>query len=168
MLRFQNERARPRTDGSIDSTSSVLRMKLEGANTNPQITGLEELPGKSNYFIGNDPRQWRTDIPTYAKVKYEAIYPGVDLVYYGTQGRQLEYDFVVAAGADPRQIKLSFAGMDKLELDTEGDLVIQSGERQMRMHKPLVYQEKDGSREEIAGQYTLSNEREVGFDIADL
>jgi hypothetical protein len=93
-------------------------MKLEGANTNPQIVGVDELHGKSNYFIGNDPRQWRTEIPTYSKVKYEAVYPGVDLVYYGTQGHQLEYDFVVAAGADPRQIKLSFAGMDKLELDS--------------------------------------------------
>ena len=109
--------------------------------------------------------------PTYPptpRVKYEAVYPGVDLVYYGTQGRQLEYDFVVAAGADPRQIKLSFAGVDKLELDAQGDLLIQSGERQMRMHKPVVYQEKDGAREEIAGQYTLSDEREVGFDIASL
>ena len=90
----------------------------------------------------------------------------MDLVYYGTQGRQLEYDFVVAAGADPRQIKLSFAGMDKLELDTQGDLVIKSGERQMRMHKPVVYQEKDGAREEITGRYTLNGEQEVGFDIA--
>ena len=117
---------------------------------------MEELPGKSNYFIGNDTRQWRTDIPTYAKVKYEAIYPGVDLVYYGTQGRQLEYDFVVAAGADPRQIKLSFAGADELELDAEGDLLIRTNGRQMRMHKPVVYQEKEGAREQIAGHYTTA------------
>lgn len=164
VLRYQNERAGKHD--SIEPSSAVLRMKLEGANTNPQISGVEELPGKSNYFMGNDPKQWRTDIPTYAKVKYEAVYPGVDLVYYGTQGRQLEYDFVVSAGADPRQIKLSFAGMDKLELDTKGDLVIQSGERQMRMHKPVVYQEKDGSRKEINGHYTLSDESKVGFDIA--
>ena len=72
----------------------------------------------------------------------------------------------MAAGADPRQIKLSFAGMDKLELDSHGDLVIQSGERQMRMHKPHVYQEQDGSREGIAGQYILNDQQEVGFDIA--
>src|SRR6266536_1006103 len=106
------------------------------------------------------------DIPTYAKVKYEAIYPGVDLVYYGTQGRQLEYDFMVTAGADPRQIRLSFAGADKLELDGQGDLLVDSAGRQMRLHKPGVYQEKDRVREEVSGQYTLNSEQEVGFDIA--
>jgi len=162
VLSLRNERA-----GKHDSIApSVLRMKVKDANTNPKITGVGELPGKSNYFIGNDPRQWRTDITTYAKVKYEAIYPGVDLVYYGTQGRQLEYDFVVAAGADPRQIKLSFAGVDELKVDPQGDLLILSGERQMRMHKPVVYQEKVGAREEITSQYTLSDEREVGFEIS--
>jgi hypothetical protein len=141
-------------------------MKLEGANSNPQITSMEELLGKSNYFIGNDRRQWRTNVPTYAKVKYESIYPGVDLVYYGTEGRQLEYDFVVAAGADPRQIKLSFTGADELEVDPQGDLLIRTNGRQIQMQKPVVYQQKDGAREQIAGHYTLSDEREVGFDIA--
>jgi hypothetical protein len=166
VLRLRNERAGRRTPDSADPPSAVLRMKLEGANANPEITGLAELPGKSNYFIGNDPRQWRKDIPTYGKVKYEAVYPGVNLVYYGTQRQQLEYDFVVAAGADPRQIKLSFAGVDKLELDGQGDLLVHSAGRQMRMHKPGVYQEKDGVREEVTGQYTLNTEQEVGFDIA--
>lgn len=166
VLRLRNERAGGHAHDSNDPPSAVLRIKLEGTNANPQVAGLEELPGKSNYFIGNDPRQWRTDIPTYAKVKYEAVYPGVNLVYYGTQGRQLEYDFVVAAGADPRQIKLSFAGADKLELDGQGDLLVHSAGRQMRMHKPGVYQEKDRVREEVAGHYTLSGEQEVGFDIA--
>jgi hypothetical protein len=166
VLRLRNERAAGHAHDSNDPTPAVLRMKFEGTNANPKITGLAELPGKSNYFIGNDPRQWRTDIPTYSKVRYEAIYPGVDLVYYGTQGRQLEYDFVVAAGADPRQIKLSFAGADKLELDGQGDLLVHSAARQMRMHKPSVYQEKDRVKEEVAGRYTLNGEQEVGFDIA--
>ena len=166
VLSLRNERVGGNAHDSNDPPSTVLRMKLEGTNANPQIAGLAELPGKSNYFIGNDPRQWRTEIPTYAKVKYEKVYPGVDLVYYGTQGRQLEYDFVVAAGADPRQIKLSFAGADKLELDAQGDLLVHSAGRQMRMHKPTVYQEKDRVREEVAGRYTLSGEQEVGFDIA--
>lgn len=166
VLRLRNETASGQAHDLNDPSSAILRMKLQGTNANPKIAGLEELPGKSNYFIGSNPRQWRTDIPTYSKVKYEAIYPGVDLVYYGTQGRQLEYDFVVGAGADPRQIKLSFAGADKLELDGQGDLVVHSAGRQMRMHKPVVYQEKDGAREEITGHYTLSDEREVGFEIA--
>ena len=77
-----------------------------GANPNPKIVGMDELPGKSNYFIGNDPKKWRTNVPNYAKVKYANVYPGVDLVYYGNQGK-LEYDFVVSPGADPNSIQLA-------------------------------------------------------------
>ncbi len=80
--------------------SAMLRIRLVGANPAPQLTGFDELPGKANYFIGNDPKKWRKDVPTYAKVKYHAVYPGVDLVYYGNQ-RQLEHDFIIAPGADP-------------------------------------------------------------------
>jgi hypothetical protein len=80
-------------------------MQLLGVNPAPQVAGLEELPGKAHYFIGNDPHKWRTNAPTYARVKYANVYPGVDLVYYGNQGR-LEYDFVVQPGADPSRIAL--------------------------------------------------------------
>lgn len=156
VLRFQNQQK--------SNDESTLRLSLTDANPKSQITGLSELPGKANYLIGNDPKKWRTDISTYAKVKYESIYPGVDLVYYSTQGRQLEYDFVVDAGADPNQIRLSFAGADQLEL-LDGDLVIRTKEREIRMHKPVVYQEKDGTRELIAGQYTLNDERQLAFEI---
>ncbi len=83
----------------------MVRMKLVGANPKAKVSGLDELPGKSNYFVGNDPKKWRTNVANYAKVKYANVYPGVDLVYYGNQ-RQLEYDFVVQPGADPRQIAL--------------------------------------------------------------
>src|SRR5947209_9158105 len=89
-------------------TTDTLRMKLVGANQAANVTALDELPGKTNYFVGNDPKKWRTDVPTYGKVKYEGVYPGVDLVYYGNQ-RQLEYDFVVAPGADPKAITLAVA-----------------------------------------------------------
>src|SRR5215831_13601012 len=85
---------------------AVLRMRLVGANPQAKVSGLEQLPGKSNYFIGSDPRKWRTNVPNYAKVKYANVYPGVDLVYYGSQG-QLEYDFVLQPGADPRSIQLA-------------------------------------------------------------
>jgi hypothetical protein len=122
------------------TTGSVLRMKLVGANAKATVTGAEELPGKSNYFFGNDPKKWRTNVPTYAKVKYAAVYPGVDLVYYGNQ-RQLEYDFVVAPGADPTRIKLSFAGAEGMRVDAvSGDLVLKLGEDEVRFHKPVVYQ----------------------------
>jgi len=102
---------------------SVLRMQLVGANLNPQISGIDALPSKANYFRGNDPKQWRTNIPAYAKVKYENVYLGIDLIYYGSH-RQLEYDFVVAPGADLKTIRLAFAGADKLNIEAQGDLVL--------------------------------------------
>jgi hypothetical protein len=89
--------------------SAVLCMRLEHANSNAKISGLDELAGKSNYFIGKDPTKWRRNIPTFGKVKYQQVYPGVDLVYYGNQ-RQLKYDFVLQPGADPQQIELRFDG----------------------------------------------------------
>ena len=101
-LETGNSKLDPRNPNPESRIPSVLRMKLAGANASAQVVGLEELPGKTNYFIGNDPKKWRTNVPNYAKVKYQGVYPGVDLVYYGNQ-RQLEYDFVVAPGADPRR-----------------------------------------------------------------
>jgi len=145
---------------------SVLRMKLMGVNPAPQVVGLEELPGKSNYFIGNDPTKWRTNIPTYAKIKHQAVYPGVDLVYYGNQG-QLEYDFVVAPGADPKSITLGFEGADKIEVDAEGDLVLHTTGGQIRQHKPLVYQQVDGMRKEVAGGYALNDKNQVSFWVEE-
>src|SRR5204863_5584667 len=136
----------------------VLRMKLVGANRTAKVTGLDELPGKANYFIGNDPKKWRTDVPTYAKVQYRDVYPGIDLVYYGNQGK-LEYDFVVAPGADPNAIALAVgAGLvpapvpagtgpahgrpqgSPLRIDANGDLVIATDGGEVRFHKPTVYQ----------------------------
>jgi hypothetical protein len=118
---------------------AVLRMKLVGANPKAKVRGLDELPGKSNYFLGNDPKKWRTNVPNYARVKYEGVYAGIDLLYYGNQGR-LEYDFVVSPGADPRAIALSIDGADKMEIDAQGDLVLRAESGDVRLHKPLVYQ----------------------------
>jgi hypothetical protein len=125
-------------------------MRLVGANASARVTGTEELPGKSNYFIGNDPRKWRTNVPNYAQVKYQNVYPGVDLVYYGNQGGQLEYDFVVAPGADPSAIALTVAavsgrrtaaGAPPLQI-ADGDLLIPTDDGEVRLHKPVVYREQ--------------------------
>src|SRR5712672_1576210 len=152
-------------DAKAQEKSVALRMSLVGAARKPHITGLDELPGKANYFIGKDRSKWRANVPTYAKVQYRNVYPGVDLVYYGNQ-RQLEYDFVVAPGADPKRIALGFKGADKLEIDAKGDLVLRAAGGEVRQHKPVVYQEIDGIRQEIDGGYVRKGANRVGFRLA--
>ena len=153
---------------------AVMRMKLLGTNPGAKVTGTDELPGKSNYFIGNDPTKWRTNVPNYANVKYEGVYPGIDLVYYGNQ-RQLEYDFVVSPGADPKAIELAVSGSSDgqsaawmpLRIDAQGDLVVRSDEGEVRFHKPVVYQPgADGKRVPIRGQYALDHKGGVSFEVA--
>jgi hypothetical protein len=158
--------AQPKAEGGGEQAqSAVLRMGLVGAARKPLVSGLEELPGKANYFIGNDPAKWRTNVPTYAKVHYREVYPGIDLVYYGNQ-RSLEYDFVVAPGADPRKIALSFKGAERLEIDAQGDLVLHTMGGIIRQHKPVIYQEVDGVRQEVAGGYVRKGKNRIGFKVA--
>src|SRR3990172_6044892 len=111
--------------------------------------GQDELPGRSNYFIGNEPNKWRTNIPNYGKVKYQSIYPGVDLLYYGTQG-QLEYDFILAPSADPGAILLGFSGSQRVELNGAGELVLRAPGGELRLRAPLAYQEINGRRQAVA------------------
>ena len=149
---------------SVDE-GAVLRMKLVGANPKAEVSGLDELPGKSNYFIGNDPSKWRTNVPTYTKVRYENVYSGIDLVYYGNQ-RQLEYDFVVAPGADPRAIRLAIEGDETLRIDGQGDLVLEAEGSELRLHQPVIYQEVSGARQRIGGNFVIRGGRQVGFEVA--
>jgi len=143
----------------------AIRLQLVGANPAAKVAGLDELPGKSNYFIGNDPKKWRTNVANYAKVRYAGVYPGVDLVYYGNQ-RQLEYDFVVAPGADPKTIRFELvgegsalpraAGGHPYQIDPNGDLVIATDGGEVRFHKPVVYQQDShGRKQYIDGHYAL-------------
>jgi hypothetical protein len=139
------------TEREAEKTSStVLRMQLVGANAATRISGLQELPGKSNYFIGNDPKKWRTNVPNYGRVQIHDVYQGVDLMYYGNQ-RQLEDDFVVAPGADPRAITMAIAGARKVSIDAQGELVIASPGGEVRLRKPVIYQRAGGVLHEIAG-----------------
>jgi hypothetical protein len=130
---------------------SVLRLRLVGANSNAAVTGGDELPGKANYFLGNDPSKWRTNVPTYARVKYQNIYPGIDLAYYGNQEGQLEYDFVVAPGADPAAITLSLGEHGSpLRIAADGDLLVPLENGELRFHRPVVYQ-PDNRRSALSG-----------------
>jgi hypothetical protein len=154
------------TSQSMATTKAggVLRMKLRNANLAAKVSGTDELAGTSNYFIGNDPAKWRTSVPTYAKVKYEGIYSGIDLVYYGNQ-RRLEYDFIVAPGADPHRIEFDVRGANRIRKDAYGELVFKVGEDEIRWHKPVVYQEKGGVRQLVPARYAISHTNRVGFEL---
>src|SRR5712664_2064757 len=143
---------------------TAIRMRLEGANPDARIAGMDKLPGRTNYFIGNDPNQWHTDVPSYAQVRYSGIYPGVDLVFYGNQGR-LEYDFVVAPGADPKAIAMKVDGARKMRINLHGDLVLSVAGGEVELLKPVVYQNVNGERREIAATYTLTGNNRAAFNV---
>jgi len=150
-----------RSTGAI----SVVRTKLIGSRADADISGLEELPGKTNYLIGNDPSQWKVGLSSFARVKHTDVYPGIDVVYYGNQG-QLEQDYVVAPGGDPKTIKLSFDGVRRVRVDNNGDLVLSVKEGELRQSKPIAYQVIDGRKREIASRYRITGKKQVGFEVA--
>lgn len=147
------------------SPPAVVRMRRVGGNEHPQVTGLDPLGGTSNFFLGNDPSRWQRDVPSYARVKYTAVYPGIDQIYYGNQ-RQLEYDFVVAAHADPSPILLAFDGVQALTIDRDGNLLLQTPDGTITQQRPIIYQDIDGRRQHVDGRYALAADDHVGFEIA--
>ncbi len=142
---------------------TVVRMQLVGANGHAQITGADLLPGIANYYIGNDPGQWHANIPTFSKVQYRGVYPGIDLVFYSNQG-QLEYDFVVSAGADPKAITLNFAGAEELDINPRGDLVVHTAAGDLVQANPVTYQEEGNLRRPVASGYEVEGTR-VNFEL---
>jgi hypothetical protein len=168
------------------TTNAILRMHLVGANPSAAVTGADELPGKSNYFKGSDPKKWRTNVPNYARVEYAGVYPGVDLVYYGNRSGELEYDFVVAPGANPSVIALDVTadlsrpkssenGGAKLPLQiaADGDLVVKTDGGEVRFHKPAVYQPATngglraaGKTTPLEGHYLLQADNRIRFQVS--
>jgi hypothetical protein len=142
----------------------AMRMQLVGGAADPAVQGVDALPGKVNYFRGKDSASWQTKVPIYRRVKYSAVYAGVDLVYYG-QSQQLEYDFIVAPGADPGTIKLGFAGVEQTTVDAQGDLVLKTAGGPLRFQKPIVYQFEGGRRHHIEGGYVHRSPHEIGFHV---
>jgi hypothetical protein len=164
VLVLSKQESRSHLAGHSLQAGDVIRMELQGAKSKVDVHGVDELPGKANYFIGNDPTKWRAGVSTYARVKYSEVYPGVDLVYYGNQ-RRLEYDFVVSANADPRVLRLRFAGVRHLSITSAGDLKIEGRHGEIAFEKPVVYQVKDGLREPVEGRYRLLADNTVGFSL---
>ncbi|MGE5399615.1 MAG: SBBP repeat-containing protein, partial [Ignavibacteriales bacterium] len=141
-----------------------LHMEFIGANPSPEMIPMEESSGKSNYFIGNDPARWRTDIPNYKRVKYLNIYPNIDLVFYGNQ-KQLEHDFIVKPGADPSKIKLKFPEDVKTTINEQNDLQLELKAGSVVFRSPKIYQEVSGSRKMIAGRYVINENNEIQFSV---
>ncbi|MDP9387498.1 MAG: hypothetical protein M3Q48_06105, partial [Actinomycetota bacterium] len=154
----------PSNKHRASSGGGVVRMRLVGASPDVPAAPRNPLPGKVNYFVGNDPARWRAGIPTYAGVAYTGVYPGIDAVYYG-KDQALEYDFVVAPGADPGAIALGFDGVEGLRIDHAGDLVLESGHGQLRQRAPRLYQEVDGTRRSVEGRFVAHGDDRVGFAV---
>jgi len=142
---------------------AAIGMDFSGAKAQ-SVMGEERQTARSSYFVGNDPSKWVTGAPNYARVRYRRLYPGVDLVFYGNQ-RQLEYDLVVAPGADPSVIRMQFDGVDRLRLDPAGNLVLGAGSGEIRQHRPVVYQEREGVRQLVDARYVLQSRSRVAFAI---
>jgi len=140
---------------------AVLRMKLEGARPHPRIDGTEPLAGKTNYFIGNDPAQWKRDIGQYGAVRYQNAYPGVDLLFHAS-AQTIEYDWIVSPGADPRAIRMSFQGASETRIGSSGDLVLRIGDVEVREKRPHIFQDSH----EVQGRFVRRG-RSIGFEIAN-
>jgi hypothetical protein len=148
---------------SFRDPASPVTMRVAGANPAARIQGEGELPGRSNYFAGSDPARWR-HAAQFSKVRYGGVYPGIDLVFYGSD-RQIEYDFVIAPHADLAEIRLAFSGVRHMAVDGSGDLLLDNGERQVRLVRPKVYQEVAGTHQDVAGKYLLLGHDEVAFQV---
>ena len=154
------------SETTLVSRDLVLHMKLAGANRLPHISGLNELPGRSNYFIGADPEKWHANVLNFASIRYAEVYSGVDLIYYGNN-RQLEYDFVVAPGADPEVIRFGITEARKTKIDQQGDLVIRTRNGVLRWKKPVIYQDANGGRRMVKGGYRRRAGTQIGFEIGN-
>lgn len=145
--------------------NSLLRMQLAGGNAKARMSGEELQVGRSNYLVGRDRSRWQTGISQWGRVRASEVYPGVDLIYYG-RGRQIEYDFEVSPGADPKRIAMDFVGAEAVTLDSSsGDAVVQvAGGGELRLQKPVLYQVASGRREPVEGAFRICGRR-ITFDV---
>ncbi len=144
----------------------MIKANFVGANSKPTMIGVDMMEYKCNYFIGNDPNEWYTDVPNYNAVIYEEIYDGIDLKYYGN-GRQMEYDFIVSPGADYTQIKIQYEGAESISLNDNGELVVTTKWSEVVEQKPVIYQLDDNnSRLAVVGEYKIHDDNSFGFELS--
>jgi len=160
----QPSRTRTRPENTDKIQSASIDMRLVGGNSKPEIAAGNELLGIVNYYVGSDPKNWHAGVKQYSTVSYRDVYPGVNMVFHGAQ-RQLEFDFVVSPGADPKAIALGFEGARKLKTDESGNLVLTSSAGDVVLHKPVAYQEKDGKREIVEAAFQVKRGSEVALNL---
>ncbi len=156
-------------DNSAELTLSggkAIKMQLMDANSKPTTVGIDKLETKVHYFCGNNPANWRKNIPTFSRVRYENIYSGIDLIYYMTS-RKLEYDFILAPNANPSSIAFRFAGYQRIELDVKGNLILHTADGKMYLHKPACYQETSNGRKYVEGRYVFKSNGNIGFVLGE-
>lgn len=155
------------TEAIVALRQGALRIRPLKGNRAPALEGIQQLPSRSNYLLGQDRSKWRENVHNFGGVRYRGVYPGIDLVYRGS-GRQVEYDFFIAPGADPRRIRLKFDGADRLSLDKDGALVVRARGEELRQPVPFAFQDKQGAtRARVEVGYRLLGRNEVGFTVGD-
>ena len=152
--------------GAQKDSAAVVRMRLVGANSRAKVSASGQLPGNSNYFLGNDPSKWRSNVAHYARVSYQDVYPGINLAFHGAQ-RQTEFDFVVAPGANAAPIGFHFTGAKGMKTDDSGNLVISSTAGDVLLHKPVAYQEQNGARQAVDAGFVLRANNQVSFALGN-
>ena len=149
---------------SDQQKNSVLKLKLVGANTHAQPIGEQRLPGRSNYYLGNHPAKWLSGVPQFAQIRYASVYKGVDLVYYGSQGK-LEHDFVVAPGTDTSVIQMAIEGTRSVTVGPDGSVALHMSRGDLKLEKPVVYQQQGNEKTAVEGRYVVLGNNRVGFEI---
>ena len=149
----------------VPQSRSIVQFALVGAARNPVVMGEDLQPGRVNYFLGNDPSRWKRNVPTYGRVRYRNVYPGIDLVYYGNH-RRLEYDFEILPGADPGRIQFEIRGGSQVKQDKSGNLVLNTASGDLRFQTPVVYQQSSGRRVPAEGRFVVEDSTHVGFQVS--
>ena len=147
-----------------ESSTAVVRMNLLGANPHSQLTAENRQQGIVNYFLGNDPSKWKSNIALYGQVTYRQLYPGVDLAFHGA-GKQLEFDYLVSPQANAAPIGLSFEGAESMRTDGAGDLVLSTSAGPVQLHKPVAYQSKNGVRQAVDARFVVNGKNQVAFEL---
>jgi len=151
-------------NGQKASSMAVVRMNLLGANPQSQLVAEDRQPGIVNYFRGNDPSKWQSNVALYGRVNYRNVYPGIDLAFHGAS-QQLEFDYLVSPGASAAPIALSFEGAQSVRADETGDLVLATSAGPVQLHKPVAYQSKNGARQEVAARFVMTGKNRVAFEL---